>query len=71
MAPFINVFIKVKLYTNYSYPLYLVLLLLKVPLVHMFGIFWRVLVRRTLFSRHKRVASRRWVLYKWKYSKEH
>ena len=36
-------------YTLYSYLPYLVLLLLKVPFAHMFGIFWRVLVRRTLF----------------------
>ena len=58
-------------YTLYSYLPYLVLLLFKVPFAHVFGIFWRVLVRRILFSRHKRVASRRWVLYKWKYSNKH
>ena len=35
---------------------------------------WHILERTSkgyIFSRHERVASRRWVLYKCKYSKEH
>ena len=36
-------------YTLYSYLPYLALLLFKVPFTHMFGIFQRVLVRRTFF----------------------
>ena len=48
----INLFIKVRLNTLLLSP-YLVLLLFQVPFTHIFGIFQRVLVRRTFFPNTK------------------
>ena len=66
----INLFIKVKLYTLLLPPL------LSITFVQsaFYAYVWHILEgtsKAYIFSRHKRVASRRWVLYKWKYSKEH
>ena len=66
----VNVFIKVKLYTLLLPPL------LSITFVQsaFYAYVWHILEgtsKAYIFSRHKRVASRRWVLYKWKYSKEH
>ena len=65
----INVFIKVKLYTLLLPPL------LSITFVQsaFYAYVWHILEgtsKAYIFSRHKRVASRRWVLYKWKYSNE-
>ena len=61
---------KVKLYTL------LLPTLLSIAFVQsaFYAYVWHILEgtsKAYIFSRHKRVASRRWVLYKWKYSKEH
>ena len=67
----INLFIKVKLNTLLLPPL---LSITFVPGAF-YAYVWHILEgtsKAYIFSRHKRVASRRWVLYKWKYySKEH
>ena len=66
----INLFIKVKLNTLLLPPL---LSIAFVPRAF-YEYVWHILEgtsKAYIFSRHKRVASRRWVLYKWKYSKEH
>ena len=66
----INLFIKVKLNTLLLPPL------LSITFVSsaFYAYVWHILEGTSkgyIFSRHKRVASRRWVLHKWKYSKEH
>ena len=66
----INLFIKVKLNTL------LLLHLLSITFVSsaFYAYIWHILEgtsKAYIFSQHKRVASRRWVLYKWKYSKQH
>ena len=66
----INLFIKVKLNTLLLPPL---LSITFVPSAF-YAYVWHILEgtsKAYIFSRHKRVASRRWVLYKWKYSNEH
>ena len=66
----INLFIKVKLNTLLLPPL---LSITFVPSAF-YTYVWHILEgtsKGCIFSRHKREASRRWVLYKWKYSKEH
>ena len=66
----INLFIKVRLNTLLLPPL---LSITFVPSAF-YAYVWHILEGTSkgyIFSRHKRVASRRWVLYKWKYSKEH
>ena len=66
----INLFIKVRLNTLLLPPL---LSITFVPSAF-YAYVWHILEgtsKAYIFSRHKRVASRRWVLYKWKYSKEH
>ena len=66
----INLFIKVKLNTLLLPPL---LSITFVPSAF-YAYVWHILEgtsKAYIFSRHKRVASRRWVLYKWKYSKQH
>ena len=66
----INLFIKVKLNTLLLPPL---LSITFVPSAF-YAYVWHILEGTSkgyIFSRHKRIASRRWVLYKWKYSKEH
>ena len=66
----INLFIKVRLNTL---PLPPLLSITFVPSAF-YAYVWHILEGTSkgyIFSRHKRVASRRWVLYKWKYSKEH
>ena len=65
----INLFIKVKLYTLLLPPL------LSITFVQsaFYAYVWHILEgtsKAYIFSRHKRVTSRRWVLYKWKYSNE-
>ena len=65
----INLFIKVKLNTLLLPPL---LSITFVPSAF-YTYVWHILEgtrKGYIFSRHKRVASRRWVLCKWKYSKE-
>ena len=65
----INLFIKVKLNTLLLPPL---LSITFVPSAF-YAYVWHILEgtsKAYIFSRHKRVASRRWVLYKWKYSNE-
>ena len=67
----INLFIKVKLNT-----LLLPHLLISITFVSsaFYAYIWHILEgssKAYIFSRRKRVASRRWVLYKWKYSKRH
>ena len=66
----INLFIKVKLNTL------LLPHLLSITFVSsaFYAYIWHILEgtsKAYTFSRQKRVASRRWVLYKWKYSKQH
>ena len=67
----INLFIKVKLNTLLLPPL---LSITFVPSAF-YAYVWHILEgtsKAYIFSRHKRVPSRRWVLYKWQYySKEH
>ena len=66
----ISLFIKVKLNTLLLPPL---LSITFVPSAF-YAYVWHILEGTSkgyIFSRHKRIASRRWVLYKWKYSKEH
>ena len=65
----INLFIKVRLNTLLLPPL---LSITFVPSAF-YAYVWHILEgtsKAYIFSRHKRVASRRWVLYKWKYSNE-
>ena len=61
----INLFIKVKLYTLLLPPV------LSVTFVQsaFYAYVWHFLEGTS--KAYKRVASRRWVLYKWKYCKEH
>ena len=66
----INLFTKVRLNTLLLPPL---LSITFVPSAF-YAYVWRILEstsKACIFSRHKRLASRRWVLYQWQYSKEH